>query len=415
MTANTKLYDDARSIWSTAIRHVEPEYLLKNHILVQQLKETLASYERVVVVGAGKAAAGMAAGIESLFGEHFLDTHQVTGLISVPEGSGRCLRSIHVKETRPAGQNVPTQDVIRVTHNILKTVSTLSQKDAVIALITGGGSSLLTAPLPQFSIQDIVNETLRLSLAGATISEINASRTSMSLVKGGGLARACRAGKLITLVLSDVMGNDLQVIASGPCTSPSMRGGRWTTDSGCDVEHIVIGDNTTAVDAAIQNAHQLGYKIMPCEIPHEADAGIIGSLLGDAGRAAVAAMHKTGQPHAMISGGEATVTVPSDHGRGGRNQQTVLQAIDHTLKTHPTWPAGLLIASIGTDGEDGPTDAAGAYASPSGVKMMQTRRLDISSSLTRCDAYSLFKTIGALIRTGSTGTNVADIRIVLAR
>ncbi|MEO1992957.1 MAG: DUF4147 domain-containing protein, partial [Pirellulales bacterium] len=127
MTANTKLYDDARSIWSTAIRHVEPEYLLKNHILVQQLKETLASYERVVVVGAGKAAAGMAAGIESLFGEHFLDTHQVTGLISVPEGSGRCLRSIHVKETRPAGQNVPTQDVIRVTHNILKTVSTLSQ------------------------------------------------------------------------------------------------------------------------------------------------------------------------------------------------------------------------------------------------------------------------------------------------
>jgi hydroxypyruvate reductase len=415
VTANTKLYDDAQAIWSTSLEHVQPEHLLKSDLLRKQLREAIAPYDRVVIVGAGKAAAGMAAGLENLLGKHFLDTHHVSGLISVPEGCSRSLRTIDVRETRPAGQNVPTQNVIRVTHEMLETVSGLSPKDAVIALFTGGGSALLTAPRPEFSLQDIVSETLRLSQSGATISQLNASRTRMSLVKGGGLARTCRAGVLIALVLSDVIGNDLQVIASGPCISPTMQNGCWTTSSGCHVEHIVIGDNTTAVNAATLRAHQLGYNVMPFDIPTEADAEITGRFLSDAGREAVAAVKQTGQPHAIITGGESTVTVPSDHGLGGRNQQTVLKAIDQTLKTNPTWPTNLLIASIGTDGEDGPTDAAGAVASPSCVNTIQKNNLDITTSLNTCDAYSLFKQAGALIHTGPTGTNVADLRIVLAR
>ena len=236
-------------------------------------------------------------------------------------------------------------------------------------------------------------------------------------MKGGGLARACTAGHLVVLVLSDVIGDDLDVIASGPCmpAEPSTPPGRWTTPGGCRVQHIVLGHNGTAVAAAAAAAREAGYTIAADGGPQGASAEAVGARLVSDGVTLLAAAGRDGRPRALIVGGEATVTVPADHGVGGRNQQSVLAAIDTVHRSGMPWPSGLLVASVGTDGEDGPTDAAGGFADAAVVAAIEQQRLDLPRALARCDAYPLLAAIGGLIRTGPTGTNVADIRIVLAR
>ena len=189
----------------------------------------------------------------------------------------------------------------------------------------------------------------------------------------------------------------------------------WTTPGGCRVAHLLVGDNATAVVAAEAEARRLGYEIMPHALKAEASAESVGLELADAGRAAIAAVRHDSRPRAIISGGEATVRVPADHGTGGRNQQTVLAAIDATQRMDGGWPEGLLIASVGTDGEDGPTDAAGGFADAAVAAALADRRTDVSRGLSRCDAHPVLDAAGGLVRTGPTGTNVADVRIVLAR
>lgn len=407
---------DARTIWTAAIDAVRPERLLAEATVGPRLKQAVDGCGRVVVVGAGKAAAGMAAGVEALLGGECLGQHRARGLVSVPEGCGRLLTHIDVRETRPAGSNLPTPEVVKATEEMIAQLSSLTPRDLVIALITGGGSALLAAPRPGVTLEEKIAATRRLSEGGATIAELNAARRKLSLVKGGGLARACTAGRLIVLVLSDVIGNDLHVIASGPCM-PEERAtnGTWTTPHGCRVEHLIVGDNATAVAAAKAEAMRLGYTVMPANIPAEASAADVGRCLAEAGLAAAAASHHDGQPRAIVSGGEATVRVPADHGRGGRNQQTVLAAVHHVRQTAGSWPAGLVIASVGTDGEDGPTDAAGAVADAAVVAAIDARGLDVATALARCDAYPLLNAADGLIHTGPTGTNVADVRVVLAK
>ena len=405
---------DARTIWTAAIDAVRPERLLAEAAVGQQLKHAVDGCDRVVVIGAGKAAAGMAAGVEALLGAECLTQHRTSGLVSVPEGCRRQLAGVEVRETRPAGSNLHTPEVVRATEEIVARLASLTPRDVVIAVITGGGSALLAAPRPGVTLEEKIATTRRLSEGGATIAALNAARRELSLVKGGGLARACTAGRLIVLVLSDVIGDDLHVIASGPCMPAEVAtDGNWTTPRGCRVEHLIVGSNTTAVAAAATEAQRLGYAIMPAKIPAEATAEDVGHCLAEAGRAAAAATHHDGQPRAIVSGGEATVRVPADHGRGGRNQQTVLAAVDHVRQMAGTWPAGLVIASVGTDGEDGPTDAAGAVADAAVVAAIDARGLDVATALARCDAYPLLAAAGGLVRTGPTGTNVADMRVVL--
>lgn len=415
MSTATKIRDDARAIWMSAIEAVDPERLMADAAVRNGLTTAVDGCDRVVIVGAGKAAAGMAAGVEAALGAERLARRRVTGLVSVPEGCGRLLHSIEVRETRPAGENLPTSRVVTATQDIVRLVSSLGPRDGVIALITGGGSALLAAPRPGISLEEKIAATRRLSAGGATIAELNAARRTMSLVKGGGLARACTAGRLYVLVLSDVIGNDLDVIASGPCM-PAETGsdGNWTTPAGCRVEHRIVGDNTTAVAAAEAAARRLGYEIVAAMIPAEAAADEVGEHLATAGLAALAAARRDGQPRAIVSGGEATVRLPEDHGTGGRNQQTVLAAITAVRRAGGAWPPRLLIASVGTDGEDGPTDAAGAVADTAVMSGIESRHLDVAPALGRCDAYPLFATVDGLVRTGPTGTNVADLRVVLA-
>jgi hydroxypyruvate reductase len=380
----------------------------------------LDEVDRIVVGGAGKAAAGMAAAMERLLGPEGLARHRVTGLVSVPTECGRRLAAIEVRETRPAKANLPTPAVVQATREIMTTISQLRSHDLAIAVITGGGSALLAAPRDGISLDEKIAITRRLSESGADIATLNAARRQLSLVKGGGLAKACTAGNLLVLVLSDVIGDDLDVIASGPCMppEPSTPPGTWTTPGRCHVRHVIVGDNGTATAAAAAAAQQAGYTLVQSTadgVHLEASAEAVGARLAADAAEILAAARRDGRPRALIAGGEATVTVPADHGVGGRNQQTVLAAIDAVNQTRLPWPTGLLIASVGTDGEDGPTDAAGGCADAAVVAEIERRDLDVPKAMARCDAYPLLAAAGGLIRTGPTGTNVADIRIVLAR
>lgn len=401
---------DAEAIWSAAIAAVRPEGLLADLVL------PLDDVRRVVVVGGGKAAAGMAAGIEAAIGAAGLARHEVSGLVSVPEGCGCRLARIEVRQTRPAGVNLPTPAVVAATEEMLAAVSRLGPQDLVIAVITGGGSALLAAPRPGITLAEKIAVTKRLSAAGASIAELNAARREMSRVKGGGLARACAAGRLIAVVLSDVIGDDLDVIASGPCMSPQAgTAGAWVTPAGCRVEHRIVGSNATAVAAAAAAARSLGYEIVPDDVPAEASAEATGRALAREAMRVVDAFRRDGRPRALISGGEATVVVPEDHGRGGRNQQTVLATVAALMQDRGEWPAGLVVASVGTDGEDGPTDAAGGVADAAVAAAIEAASLDVGRALARCDAHPLLEQAGGLVRTGPTGTNVADLRLVLQK
>jgi len=436
--------DDAEAIWTAAMRAVQPESLVADRLSLTNAAGLLYDgrpldppllldeVDRIVVVGAGKAAAGMAAAMERLLGPEGLARHRVTGLVSVPAGCGRRLAAIEVRETRPAKANLPTPAVVQATREIMTTVSQLRSRDLAIAVITGGGSALLAAPKEDVSLDEKIAITRRLSESGADIATLNAARRGLSVVKGGGLARACTAGHLLVLVLSDVIGDDLDVIASGPCMPPEPSSspgtgttpdtgttpGTWTTPGGCHVRHVIVGDNGTAAAAAAAAARQAGYTLVQRvagDGPREASAETVGTRLATDAAEMLAATRRDGRPRALIAGGEATVTVPADHGLGGRNQQTVLAAIDAVKQTGGQWPAGLLIASVGTDGEDGPTDAAGGCANAAVVAEIERLALDVPTALARCDAYPLLAAAGGLICTGPTGTNVADIRIVLAR
>ena len=437
------LRDDAAAIWSAAMESVQPERLVANRLSVAgPARELLcdrvgdqagadlfldppvrlADIDRIVVIGGGKAAAGLAAGIERLLAQGGIDGQRVTGLVSVPAGCGRSLSRIEVRETRPAAVNLPTPAVVNATLEMLAMIRSLTPRDLVIALITGGGSALLAAPREGVTLAEKIALTQALSESGADIATLNAARRRLSLVKGGGLAGACRAGRMLAIVLSDVIGDDLNVIASGPCLPPGPHSpdGAWTTPAGCRVSHALLGTNATAVAAAAAEAARRGYDVEVCPAAavdtttqHTAEA--VGRKLAVESLALAAAVARDGRPRAVIAGGEATVSVPVEHGVGGRNQQTVLAAIDTIGWAAGQWPAGLLVASVGTDGEDGPTDAAGAVADAEVVAAIGQMGLDVPGSLARCDAFPLLDAAGGLIRTGLTGTNVADVRIVLAR
>lgn len=425
----TRLRDDAAAAWQAAIAAVRPEQLVARRLACPSAAVLLVdgtpldpplaldACERILVVGGGKAAAGLAGGVETLLGPERLTRQHVGGLVSVPEGCTRPLTRIETRATRPAAANLPTPAVVAATQEILAAVAAAGPRDLVIAVITGGGSALLAAPRPGVTLEEKIALTKRLSESGADIVALNAARSTLSLVKAGGLAAACRAGRLVVLVLSDVMGDDLRVIASGPCMprDQTTRSGTWTTASGCLVQHLLLGSNATGVTAATAAVTSAGYDLRPAPVSPDTTAETIGSDLAAVGLTLVAEATASGRPLAIVSGGEATVTVPAVHGRGGRNQQTILAAIDAVRMRAGHWPDGLLIASIGTDGEDGPTDAAGGRADAEVAAAIERLGLDVSAAVARCDAYPLLDVAGGLIRTGPTGTNVADVRIVLAR
>lgn len=460
-----KLRQDALAIWRAGVAAVDSQRLVRENVRFEHgllhLGEEMLPIDgirRLAVVGAGKAGAGMAAGVEQALGEALMARLELHGWVNVPSDCVRPLSRIRLHGARPASRNEPTEDGVAGSQQILEIVSRLGPDDVCLCLFSGGGSALLPAPRG-VSLADKLAVTRFLSAAGANIEELNTVRKQLSRIKGGGLARACRAGRLIGLIISDVMGDPLDVIASGPTvpdpstpadalavlhrfgaerrpelagvlaaiTSFASRSAAartdlalppdptdWSTDV-CRVRNFVIGNNALAVDAAGIEAESRGYShAMVSARASEGPAEEVGRHLADM---AVSMRDQPG-PDCLISGGEPVVRLVESglRGKGGRNQQLVLAALERLIQTASPYgqPAeGICLLSGGTDGEDGPTDAAGALLDAAILARTEEMKLRPGEFLDRNDAYTFFQPLEGLIITGPTHTNVGDLRVVV--
>jgi hydroxypyruvate reductase len=441
------LLNDALRIWRAGVAAVAPERLLSEAIRLDgsllSIETTrgdgvdfdLTSAGRIIVVGGGKAGAGMARGFEAALAP-LVDAGRVEGLLSVPANCVGRTQSIELVGGRPPGVNEPRPEGAAATSQMLRLVREASPDDVVVCLLSGGGSALLPAPAEGLTLDDKIAVATLLAAAGATIDELNTVRQHLSHFKGGGLARACRAGRLLTLMISDVLGDPLDLIASGPTVEPhatpaealavlerlglgdeprllhvvevlraktTQQMAQLTTDA----TTLVLANNATAVDAAGVEAERLGYShAMDCARRSEGSAEEVGRHLAQM----ALRMRDSGganEPDCLITGGEPTVTLapPDVRGKGGRNQQLVLAALQKLGDCR-----GVALVSGGTDGEDGPTDAAGAMIDEGVASRLADA--DLAEALRRNDAYPLFERADALLKTGPTNTNVCDLRVV---
>jgi glycerate 2-kinase len=440
------LRDHALQIWHAGLEAVRSVRLMRDAVRVEgeslwieDDEFDLREVRRIAVVGAGKAGAGMAAALEEILGAELATAKGLHGWVNVPDDCVRALRFVHLHGARPAGVNEPTEAGARGAEEILQIVGALGPNDLCIALISGGGSALLPAPIDGITLADKLAVTKHLSGAGANIAELNCVRKALSRIKGGGLARACGAGRLAALVISDVLGDPLDVIASGPTTASATTAadalavleryaareagiatrvfealarqrGETPRPFKCEAANYVIGNNATAVDAAGCEAERLGYShAMNAATSLEGPAEEIGEHLA----AMVRRMQSHTGPDCLITGGEPTVKLaPAEvRGKGGRNQQLVLAAAIELWDAPGDWA----ILSAGTDGEDGPTDAAGAVIDPAMIAAAKGAGLDPADYLRRNDAYRFFERLGGLVKTGPTHTNVCDVRVAVCR
>ena len=221
------LRDEAREIWLAGVHAVRGDRLIRAHVAVQNQRLIVGSHrwllaeiDRLCVVGAGKAGASMAHGLEQALGDSVMEAKQLSGWINVPADCVRPLRRIQLHAARPAGVNEPTREGQAGAEEILRRVAELHERDLCLCLLSGGGSALMPAPRPGVTLDQKLQITRHLSAAGANIQQLNAVRRQLSMIKGGGLARACTAGRLVSLIISDVLGDPLDVIASGPTVIP---------------------------------------------------------------------------------------------------------------------------------------------------------------------------------------------------
>lgn len=343
---------------------------------------------KVIVIGAGKAAASMAAIVEQEWAA------PLSGLVIVPYGHAAECDYIEVVE---AGHPVPDENGVAATQRILDKVSGLTADDTVVCLLSGGGSSLLCAPAAGVTLDEKKAATAELLKSGATIQEINETRKKLSAVKGGKLAEACAPAHVITLIISDVPGNDPSVVASGPTVTDAA--------SALDQDVRILATSDDALRAAALRALESGVNPL-----------ILGDLAGDARELAgeharlaidiAAGNGPVGKPCVILSGGETTVHVTSE-GRGGRNGEYAL-ALAVALDGHE----GISAIAADTDGIDGTGDNAGCFVFPDSL---DRSRIDAAVTQANNDSYDFFAALGDLVMTGPTRTNVNDFRAILVR
>lgn len=399
-------------ILASAIEAVDP------YIAVQKNLPKLEG--RVFGLGIGKAAVPM---LDSVAGQIPL----LGGLAVTKFGSGLSRDSFTVIE---GGHPIPDARSFYAGEKVLEFVSSLHEEDTLICLISGGGSALVTAPY--VPLGDLQTLTSLLLSSGAPVDEINTLRRQLDRIKGGGLACATKA-KIISLILSDVIGNPLEAIASGPTvpdpttrsdalnilrkyqledqTPPTVQQLLTTIRAdknlspGDRVQNIVIGDNSIAAQAALKQAESEGYhaEILTNELQGEARE--VGVLLAKKLRAELT---QRPRPFCLLAGGETTVRLRGK-GVGGRNQELALSAVNELQGT-----SNVLLIALATDGDDGPTDAAGAVATGESARRAEALGLHAADYLSRNDSYTFFEHLGDLIRTGPTGTNVNDLIFLFA-
>jgi glycerate 2-kinase len=441
MKTATELRADARAVWQAGVDAVRPQGLLPKHFADPSglLRTALTRAPHIWVVGAGKAGAAMSEGVEEALPE-YLD--RMAGIVNVPDESVRPLRKIILHGARPLGSNQPTAAGVAGAERMLELLGRAGAEDVALCLLSGGASALLPAPVPEVGLADQQAVTLLLHACGASIDEMNAVRKHLSLCKGGRLAQAFRGRTLFGLILSDVVGDPLDVIGSGPTAAdpttfadalavlqkyrlldeapPSvteyLRRGQTgqvaetLKELPGNVYNLVLGNNALALDAAGREAERRGYRVCNLGSFLEGETGCLGEVTAGLVRSVRRDGRPLTPPACLLSGGETTVTLSRPHGKGGRNQEFALALLE---KLGREGLNGVVALSGGTDGEDGPTDAAGAFADPMTLDAADRLGLCPADYLCRHDAYPFFEATGSLLKTGLTQTNVMDLRVVL--
>ncbi len=401
--------------------------LTHNTLGIAGKKYRLSSFNRIVVLGAGKASYDMARALDEILGRRINE-----GVVITKYGYGGLLNHIAVME---ASHPLPDREGIRATQRVMSLARNVDRHTLVIMLLSGGASSLLVAP-DGISLSDKIKTTSLLLKSGAGIDELNTVRKQLSLVKGGRLAGMFYPAEIVTLIISDVIGNKLGIIGSGPTVQDTS-----TTKQALDiidryhgrdkvpqavikrlerkknitnsravrskVQNIIIADNRKAVDACKTQALKLGLtpEILTTSLHGEArEAGhVLASIANEMARRKTRSRKKV----CLISSGETTVTVTGT-GKGGRSQELALAfAMDIAGKQKIT------LLSAGTDGTDGPTDAAGAIIDNTTINRIVTMGMEPYTYLLNNNSYTVLDKAGALLKTGATGTNVMDIQLIL--
>jgi glycerate 2-kinase len=433
-----------------ALQAVDPEqavlrYMQRNGSVLQ-ISETgyqLESFRRIWLFSLGKAGIPMARAAVSAIGDRLhaglvitKEGHSIAGSTA---GSLPLHPRVQVLET---GHPVPDQRGVLAAQNLIAMLSEISADDLLVCLISGGGSALLPALAPGISLVDMQNLTEALLACGAVVNEINTLRKHLDLVKGGHLARLVHPAHMAVLILSDVIGNPLDVIASGPTVpDPSTyqdclesferyrlraqvpaavldrleRGRRGEIEETpkpgdsvfAGVQNTIIGSNARAAAAALQQARAAGFNTLLLTTYLEGEARQAGRFLAGIARQVHEDNRPVARPACIIAGGETTVTLLGN-GKGGRNQELALGAAQGMAGI----PNAALL-TLATDGGDGPTDAAGAVVS--GETMERARRAGLSPDryLANNDTYTFFQALGDLLITGPTQTNVNDLAFLL--
>lgn len=434
-----------REIYTAGINAVNPKNAIESHVKydgssLELLKDgqsfaafDLDDFDHILVVGAGKATSPMAQAIENILGNRI-----ESGLISVKYGY---TENLSIIKTIEASHPVPDENGVKGASDIRKVLNGAGEKDLVISLISGGGSALLSLPPETISLEEKRTTTDLLLKSGAAIHEINAVRKHLSLIKGGNMAAAAYPATVINLMISDVVGDNMDVIASGPFVPDNSRFSHAVRildrygltdkvpgpvidylkdgtngkvpenpDSKSDifkkVTNLIVASNIISLKAAKDKADELGYNALILSSQIEGITSDVAAWHWGIAKEVLASGYPVSQPACIISGGETTVVVKGS-GLGGRNMEFAIQSATHIRDTKIT------MASIGTDGSDGPTGAAGAVADGSTVSRALKKGIDINTFIENNDSYNFFKNINDLIVTGPTNTNVMDLRIVI--
>lgn len=436
--------ENAIIIFRTAIAEVQPAYLLQQQLTVKgdvlviggQLIER-HTFDHLYVIGAGKAAAAMAAAAETILGPLVKEGLVVTKYgHSLPTGKIRIVEAAHP---------VPDEQGIEAVTQTLQLLQKVTKHDIVICLISGGASALWCDMPSGITLPEVQATFDQLVRSGAAIHEVNTVRKHLSGIKGGQLVRHCNGARVFSLIISDVPGDELEAIASGPTVAdPSTfqdvhtilsrysllpllpKSVQLHIEEGCkgmisetpkpgdaslkNTVNKIIGNNRMAVEAAAKKATDMGYHT------HVIPQLITGDAAAEARELVTLALHYTGgKPACIIQGGETTVKV-TGQGKGGRNQHFVLAALNELHKRQgETGADNMCILSGGTDGTDGPTDATGAVIDQETLHLAAQKNLDIEAYLREQDAWHFLKQTDSLLITGPTQTNVMDIMMAIVQ